>query len=104
MSYRKLGLTSGIADDDAAEASGVLLCEQEHLKLETLPSFSAIGDGWEKDCSSVCGFSFIRIYTYLIESHSKLQTGTCAFAHEFFQSSNPGLKFGLVQVVYTSII
>ena len=64
LSYRKLGLTSGIADDHAAEASGVLLSEQERLKLETLPSFSAVGDGWE-DCSSlsVCGFSFIHIYT-----------------------------------------
>ena len=39
LSYRKLGLTSGIADDDDAEASGVLLSEQERLKLESLPSF-----------------------------------------------------------------
>ena len=67
LAYCKLGLT-GDGDSEDEQLAEILLTDDDRALLASLPSISSITDGWAKDCSSLSVFSFLHIYSYLIES------------------------------------
>ena len=73
LSYCNLGLTaerslSSTSEAEGSSAGALLLTESDRQLLSSLPSFSLVNEGWGKDCSLLSTFSFLHIYTYLIES------------------------------------